>query len=231
MKAMILAAGLGTRMRPLTLTTPKPLLEVGGKPLIVWHIEALKQAGITDIVINAAYLADKLQHALGDGSTWGVNIHWSIETEALETAGGIVQALPMLGSDPFILINGDVWTRIGLQVLIAKAQTMPADAAAFLCLIDNPSHHPEGDFYLQNGQVLWQAQPAVAVRYTFAGLSVLRPQLFAPMQPGKAPLAPILRQAMDNQQVQGEHFSDAWVDVGTIERLQWLDAQIQAGTI
>lgn len=230
MKAMILAAGLGSRMRPLTLEMPKPLLSVGGKPLIVWHIEALKKAGISEIVINCAWLADKLLSALGNGSQFGVNIHWSVEAEALETAGGIIQALPALGTEPFVLVNGDVWTRFDYSQL--SSHVLAADLA-HLVLVDNPAQHPAGDFILANGRV-YSDQPALPGRaagdgqkLTFAGLSVLSPQIFHNLPAGKRPLAPLLRQAMQQQLVSGIKMTNPWVDVGTPERLNRLDQQIR----
>ena len=222
MKAMILAAGLGNRMRPLTLTTPKPLLMVGGKPLIVWHIEALKMAGIQDIVINTAWLGHKLHEALGDGSAFGVNIFWSDENEPLETAGGIQQALPLLGKEPFLLVNGDIWLRYDFSRLVNKDL---GKHLAHLLLVDNPPQHPNGDFaFKRDGQSL--ILPQGAEKYTFAGVSVLSPKLFADLPAGKAPLAPLLRQAITEQLVTGEYHTGAWVDVGTPERLQALDDEL-----
>ncbi|MCB1658954.1 MAG: nucleotidyltransferase family protein [Pseudomonadales bacterium] len=222
MKAMILAAGLGNRMRPLTLTTPKPLLMVGGKPLIVWHIEALKVAGIQDIVINTAWLGHKLHEALGDGSAFGVNIFWSDENEPLETAGGIQQALPLLGKEPFLLVNGDIWLRYDFSRLVSKDL---GKHLAHLLLVDNPPQHPNGDFaFKRDGQSL--ILPQGAEKYTFAGVSVLSPKLFADLPAGKAPLAPLLRQAIAEQLVTGEYHTGAWVDVGTPERLQALDDEL-----
>ena len=222
MKAMILAAGLGNRMRPLTLTTPKPLLMVGGKPLIVWHIEALKMAGIQDIVINTAWLGHKLHEALGDGSAFGVNIFWSDENEPLETAGGIQQALPLLGKEPFLLVNGDIWLRYDFSRLVNKDL---GKHLAHLLLVDNPPQHPNGDFaFKRDGQSL--ILPQGEEKYTFAGVSVLSPKLFADLPAGKAPLAPLLRQAITEQLVTGEYHTGAWVDVGTPERLQALDDEL-----
>lgn len=227
--AMILAAGFGTRMRPLTLTTPKPLLKVGGVPLIVWHILAIKAAGIRRIVINTAWLADKLMDALGDGSQFGVQIVWSREEEALETAGGIRQALGLLaeaGDAPFLLVNGDVWTTTSYtQVLVQAAR---AQKSAFLCLVDNPEHNPTGDFLLSPRGVSAK-QEAADMGLTFAGVSVLDPKLFTGLPLGeKAPLAPILRGAMRQGDCAGLHLSErvSWVDVGTPERLAALDADI-----
>lgn len=229
MKAMILAAGLGTRMRPLTLETPKPLLQVGGQPLIVWHIQALKKVGVDEIVINCAWLADKLIQALGDGSQFGVKIHWSRETEALETAGGIIQALPLLGDTPFILINGDVWTRFNLQQLV---DVTLQDDLAHLVLVDNPPQYPEGDFVLDQGRVFSGfntegADIRAAEKLTFSGLSLLSPQLFAGLATGTRPLAPILRQAMQQGRISGTKMSSIWIDVGTPERLTQLDNAIK----
>lgn len=227
MKAMILAAGLGTRMRPLTLQTPKPLLPIGGKSLIVWHIEALKKAGIEEIVINCAWLADKMMTALGDGSQFGVKIYWSREDEALETAGGIIQALPLLGDEPFILINGDIWTRFDVQNL---TKISLGNDLAHLVLVENPPQHPNGDFVLQQGRV-WSdfnahCEAKTAEKLTFSGLSVLSPQLFANLTTGKRALAPLLRDAMQQGRASGVKMDSAWVDVGTPERLGQLDEQI-----
>ena len=232
MKAMILAAGLGNRMRPLTLTTPKPLLEVGGKPLLVWHIDALKAVGVTDLVINTAWLGERLHGALGDGSALGVRIDWSDEGEPLETAGGIRQALPLLGDAPFLLVNGDVWMRYDFRPLVARSLT--GDQLAHLVLVDNPPQHPAGDFGFMQKPVAGEAQPVVSAggeRYTFAGVSILSPQLIAGLAPGKAPLAPLLRAAMDAGRASAEYFPGPWVDVGTPERLASLDEAIRQGKV
>lgn len=226
MKAMILAAGLGNRMRPLTLYTPKPLLEVGGKPLIVWHIEKLKKIGVTEIVINSAWLADKLISSLGDGSKFGVDIRWTREDEGLETAGGIINALPLLGTDPFILVNGDVWTTMDFEGL---RHIKLNDDLAHLVLVDNPKQHPEGDFTLLDGRAFTFDQDVTGENLTFSGLSVIHPKLFDGLEAGKRPLAPLLKQAMHNQKISGEKLKGAWVDVGTPERLMELDLQIREG--
>jgi len=220
MKAMILAAGLGNRMRPLTLTTPKPLLCVGGKPLIVWHIEALKAAGIQQIVINTAWLAHKLHEVLGDGSAYGVQILWSDEHEPLETAGGIRHALPLLGDEPFLLVNGDIWLAYDFQKLTDKDL---GQNLAHLVLVDNPPQHPNGDFAFNRASTNAIITDSGCEQYTFAGVSVLSPQLFAALPVGKAPLAPLLRQAIAQGLVTAEHHAGAWVDVGTPERLTELD--------
>ena len=219
-QAMILAAGKGTRLRPLTLETPKPLVEVGGQPLIVWHIKALQAAGITDITINASWLADKLMQTLGDGGQYGVTLHWSVEDdEPLETAGGIFNALQTgkLQDAPFILVNSDVWTTYDFAQL--QDYTLGPDQLAHLLLIDNPEHNNGGDFAISNG--LASAQPiADADKHTFAGISVLSPRLVDGLVSGQpAPLAPLLKQAMLKFQITAEVIKDNWIDVGTPERL------------
>lgn len=226
MKAMILAAGLGNRMRPLTLYTPKPLLEVGGKSLIVWHIEKLKNMGITEIVINSAWLADKLIGTLGDGSQFGVKILWTREDEGLETAGGIINALPLLGDQPFILVNGDVWTTMDFESL---RHIKLGDDLAHIVLVDNPKQHPNGDFTLYNQRAFTFDQHVNGENLTFSGVSVINPKLFAGLESGKRPLAPLLKQAMEDEKVSAEKLEGAWVDVGTPERLTELDLQIRNG--
>ena len=227
-QAMILAAGKGTRLRPLTLETPKPLVEVGGQPLIVWHIKALKAAGITDITINASWLADKLMDALGDGTQFGVTLHWSLEEEEpLETAGGIFQALQTgkLKDAPFILVNSDVWTTFDFTKLITYE--LSADQRAHLLLIDNPEHNNGGDFAVNNGLASEQAI-ADADKYTFAGISVMSPRLVDGLVTGQpAALGPLLRQAMIKFQVTAEVITDNWVDVGTPERLAQINDFIE----
>ncbi len=228
-QAMILAAGKGTRLRPLTLKTPKPLVEVGGQPLIVWHIKALQAVGITDITINASWLADKLKATLGDGSQYGVTLHWSVESdEPLETAGGIYQALATekLQDAPFILVNSDVWTTYDFAPLINYE--LGADQRAHLLLIDNPEHNNGGDFAINNG--LASEQPiGDADKYTFAGISVMSPRLLDGLVTGQpAPLAPLLRQAMLKFQVTAEIITDNWIDVGTPERLTQVNEFIES---
>ena len=226
MKAMILAAGLGNRMRPLTLHIPKPLLEVGGKPLIVWHIEKLQKIGVTEIVINTAWLGEKLANALGDGSQFGVKILWSHEGEGLETAGGIVNALPLLGDEPFILVNGDVWTTMDFASLL---NVELGNKQAHLVLVDNPPQHLKGDFILSNGLAYTFEQEQSGEAFTYSGIAVLDPQMFVGLENGKRALAPLLKQAMQQQQVSAEKMQAVWVDVGTPERLQQLDQQIKQG--
>ena len=226
MKAMILAAGLGNRMRPLTLYKPKPLLEVGGKPLIVWHIKKLKEIGVTEIVINSAWLADVLIGALGDGSQFGVQIRWTREDEGLETAGGIINALPLLGTEPFILVNGDVWTTFDFSSLL---DVNLENDLAHLVLVSNPEQHPNGDFTLAEGRAYTFDQNQQGENLTFSGVSVIHPKMFDGLENGKRPLAPLLKKAMLDGKISAEKMQAAWVDVGTPERLSDLDLQIRQG--
>ncbi|MDR2015134.1 MAG: nucleotidyltransferase family protein [Azoarcus sp.] len=226
MKAMILAAGRGERMRPLTDHCPKPLLAAGGKPLIVRHIERLAAAGITDLVINHAHLGQLLEAALGDGSALGVRICWSPEPPgALETAGGIRQAIRFLGENPFIAVNGDIYCEADFASLARiSARLSPDGDLAHLLLIDNPDHNPRGDFALVEGRVRADEEP----RLTFSGIAAYHPALFAPLEAGKpARLAPLLRGAMGANCVSGEHYRGRWIDVGTPERLAQLDASLR----
>ncbi|WP_324038483.1 N-acetylmuramate alpha-1-phosphate uridylyltransferase MurU [Aeromonas caviae] len=221
MKAMILAAGRGERMRPLTDLLPKPLLAAGGKPLIVHHIEKLKAAGVTTLVINHAWLGHKLVAALGDGSALGVSIHWSAEDSALETAGGIVQALPLLGSEPFLVINGDTWLDLDYRALVNQPL---GKNLAHLWLVPNPPQHPQGDFSLQAGRVL--DTPAL----TFSGVGLYHPAAFAGLPCGARKLAPLLRDWMAQGRVGGSLLAGEWRDIGTVDRLRELDEQLLAGT-
>jgi MurNAc alpha-1-phosphate uridylyltransferase len=218
---MILAAGRGERMRPLTDATPKPLLEVGGRPLITWLIEALARAGFRDLVINVSHLGARVESALGDGRRWNVRIRYSHEEEALETAGGIANALPLLGSEPFVVVNGDVHTDFDFATLHAP---MKSDVA-HLVLIDNPPHHPAGDFALQDGRILLDG----AHKYTFSGIGVYQPALFSEIVEGmKYQLAAVLKPNIAAGRVSGEHYSGRWCDVGTPERLKSLDRALRA---
>lgn len=226
MKAMILAAGMGNRMRPLTLHTPKPLLEVGGKPLIVWHIEKLQKMGVQEIVINTAWLGEKLADALGDGSQFGVKILWSHEGEGLETAGGIINALPLLGNEPFILVNGDVWTTMDFAPLL---NVQLQDDLAHLVLVENPVQHPQGDFTLAANKAYTFEQARSGENLTYSGVAVMHPQMFNGLESGKRPLAPLLKQAMQQEKISAQKLQGVWVDVGTPERLNALDQQIQRG--
>lgn len=222
MRAMILAAGRGERMRPLTDNVPKPLLMVGGKPLIVWHIERLADAGVKEIVINHAHLGLQIESALGNGAMWGVTIQYSPEATALETAGGIANALPLLGSEPFLVVNGDVFTDIDFAHLIASN---PMRTLAHLVLVENPPQHPEGDFFLKENRVTETGEN----RYTFSGIGVYHPAVFngVPSR-GAAKLAPILRELIPQHQVSGQLYCGMWHDIGTPERLIALNAQLQA---
>lgn len=224
MKAMILAAGLGNRMRPLTLHTPKPLLEVGHKPLIVWHIQKLQQIGVTEIVINTAWLAQKLVDYLGTGEQFGVKILWSHEVEGLETAGGIINALPLLGAEPFILVNGDVWTDYDFKPLLKQKLK---HHLAHLVLVNNPVQHPQGDFTLAQDTVCTFEQKCQGENLTYSGIALISPQLFDGLSIGKRALAPLLREAMQANKVSGEKMQADWVDVGTPERLKELDQRLQ----
>lgn len=215
MKAMILAAGRGERMRPLTDHTPKPLLQVGGRALIEHHILALVDAGFKELVINHAHLGAQIEDYLSDGSRYGAHIQYSPEEQALETGGGIRQALPMLGDGPFVVINGDVWTDYPLARLRERDIKR-----AHLVMVANPEHNTSGDFSLQDG-VLHTEGPD---KLTFSGIGIYHPRLFAATRAGAFPLAPLLREAMGQGLVSGEYYEGQWVDVGTPERLQALNA-------
>lgn len=220
MKAMILAAGKGERLRPLTLHTPKPLIRAGGVPLIEYHLRALAAAGFTEIVINHAWLGQQIEDHLGDGSRFGVTIQYSAEGEPLETGGGIFKALPLLGDNPFAVVNGDIWTDYDFAGL-----RQPLTGLAHLVLVDNPAHHPGGDFHLQGAQVL-DAVPGVDA-LTYSGIAVLSPALFKGAAPCAFKLAPLLRTAMADGQVTGERLQGHWVDVGTHERLAEVESLIK----
>ena len=225
---MILAAGKGTRLQPLTLKTPKPLVEVGGQPLIIWHIKALQAAGITDITINASWLADKLMAALGNGSQYGVKLHWSVEEdEPLETAGGIFQALQTgkLQDAPFILVNSDIWTTYDFAQL--QHYELGADQRAHLVLIDNPEHNNGGDFAVNNG-LASESAIGNGDKYTFAGISVMSPKIVEGVVSGQsAALAPLLKKAMIKFQVSAAVITDNWIDVGTEQRLAQINEFIE----
>lgn len=220
MKALILAAGRGERMRPLTDRVPKPLLEVAGKPLIQYHIEALREAGFAQLVVNHAHLGEQIVARLGDGSTLGVHIDYSAEPPgALETGGGIRQALPLLGAGAFVVLNGDIWTDYPYRELAREPEGL-----AHLVLVDNPTHHPQGDFQLRGGKLVAEG----SARLTFSGIGLYRPELFAGTPPGRFALAPLLRTAMQAGRVSGEHYRGGWVDIGTAQRLDELDRKLRA---
>lgn len=211
---MILAAGRGERMRPLTDSIPKPLLAVAGETLLERHIHALAKAGIHDIIINHSWLGEQIVARLGDGSEYGVNITYSHEDSALETAGGISRALPMLGADAFIVVNGDIWTDFDFADL-----TQGMTSLAHLVLVANAPHHPQGDFGLQADQVITQTQQ----RYTFSGIGLYHPDVFANLPEPTYPLGKLLRSLITNKQVTGELYTGQWFDIGTPERLEQIN--------
>lgn len=222
---MILAAGRGERMRPLSDRAPKPLLALAGKPLIVWHVENLVRAGFCDLVINVSHLAGKIEAALGDGGRFGARIVYSREAQALEAAGGIAQALPLLGEAPFAVVNGDIYTDYDFARLAVRGTGLARNENhAHLVLVDNPAHHPQGDFALDAGMVAADG----ARRLTFSGVAVYQPALFQRVPRGaKAQLAPLLRQAIAERRVSGEHHAGLWFDVGTPERLRELQQRLE----
>lgn len=222
---MILAAGRGERMRPLTDRVPKPLLPAGGRALIEWQIARLVRAGFTELAINHAHLGAQIEAALGDGGRLGARIRYSPEAVALDTAGGIATALPLLGDAPFAVVNGDVYCEYDFAGLAAGARKLVAHPGvdAHLVLVDNPAHNPGGDFALRHGRLVEDG-----VRLTFSGLGVYRPALFQDIAPGsRAALAPLLRAAMARGRVSAEHFPGYWLDVGTPQRLAALDARLR----
>lgn len=226
---MILAAGRGERMRPLTDTVPKPLLEVGGRSLLARHVDALVAAGIRDIVINHAWLGERIEAALGDGSALGARIRYSPEATALETAGGVANALPLLGDAPFVVVNGDIFCDFDFRLAAGIAARMRAtDLLAWCVLVANPPHHPEGDFGIDGDRLLEDGSE----RWTFAGIGVYAPALFAGIEPGAAaPLAPLLRAAARRDRAGATIHRGRWTDVGTPQRLARLDAELGAGPV
>jgi len=221
MKAMVLAAGRGERMRPITDTIPKPLVPVAGKPLIAYHLMSLARAGVTDIVINLAYRGSQIREALGDGSAYGVRIVYSDEgPDPIETGGGIFKALPLLGTSPFLVVNGDVWTDFDFSQMPALAP----DAHAHLMMVPNPPHVARGDFGL-DGDFLVERDTD---RFTYSGLGVYTAEFFAGCQPGKFPLLPLLKRAIAVCKLRGHVYRGVWLDIGTPERLAALDAEVRA---
>ena len=230
MRALIFAAGKGERMRPLTEHTPKPLLAAAGKPLVAWHLEKLAALGVSDVVLNISWLADRFEPALGDGAAWGLRLHYSHEgPEPLETGGGMLRALPLLGDAPFLAVNGDIWTDYDFARLPAAPPGL-----AHLVMVDNPPQHPRGDFHLRADGVLEASRTPTL---TFSGIGLYRPDILrdwraqpgADSQPPRFKLAPLLIAAMARGEVSGEHHAGRWTDVGTPERLAALDAQLRAG--
>ncbi|RVU81424.1 nucleotidyltransferase family protein [Leucothrix sargassi] len=224
MKAMILAAGFGERMRPLTDHTPKPLLAVCGKPLIVWHLERLKHCGFHDIVINVAWKGEQIIETLGNGEQFGLSIQYSDEREegGLETAGGIIKALPLLGDDPFLVVNGDIWCDYEFSAVSPIAEYDLCQ----LVLVDNPAHHTSGDFQLGNERVLLDGEN----KLTFSGIAYYRPEMFKGLAYGKQALLPVFKAAINDGVVSGVKHVGEWQDIGTPERLAALDQQLQEST-
>ena len=221
MKAMILAAGRGERLRPLTDSTPKPLLKVGEKSLIEYHLYKLADAGVKEVIINTAWLGEKIQQALGEGKKYGLNIFYSDEGEqALETAGGIIKALTLLGDEPFLIINGDIFTDYDFK----KLASFELNAEAHLVMVDNPEHNTKGDFALTDG---WLENSGDR-QYTYSGIGIYTKNFFAGCTEGIRALAPILKEKIAQQKVSGELFKNSWTDVGTVERLQALNNQINS---
>ncbi len=221
MRAMVLAAGRGERLRPITDVLPKPLVQIAGRPLIDYHLEKLARAGIDEVVINLSWLGQQIRTALGAGGRYGLRIHYSEEGPVpLETGGGIARALPLLGPAPFLVVNADVWTDLDFATL----GTLPADADARIVLAANPAHHPEGDFALRDGMVVGQA----GERLTYTGIGLYRPEFFAACPPGRFALLPLLQRAIAGSRLQGRLHCGEWFDVGTPERLAWLDAHVRA---
>ena len=218
MKAMILAAGRGERLRPLTDELPKPLIKVAGKSLIEYHIENLASAGIREIIINTAWLAEKIHQQLGDGSNYGVSITYSDEGTALETAGGIINALPLLGEEAFLVVNGDIWCDFDFSTL----PKMSNEAQAHLVLVDNPEHNPEGDFALSDKLI----KNSGDTMYTFSGIGIYKAAFFSAQERGISPLAPVIRNKCEDNLVSGQYHDGLWTDVGTIERLQQLEQRL-----
>ena len=225
MKAMILAAGYGKRLRPLTDRIPKPMIPVAGKPLLQHHIERLVAMGIKEVVINISWLAEQIESFFGDGSNFGIRIVWSRESEPLETGGGILKALPILGDAPFLLINGDIWTDFPLSTVTDVA--LEGDQSAWLLLVNNPQHNPAGDFGFQEGFVSYES----GLKYTFSGISVFKPMLFADyaknrMEASCFPLRDVLRPAIESKRIIGSVYAGHWCDVGTIERYNELNKHL-----
>ncbi|MEX0619505.1 MAG: nucleotidyltransferase family protein [Pseudohongiellaceae bacterium] len=224
MRAMILAAGRGERMRPLTDKLPKPLLEVAGKALIEYRIEQLVTAGVRTIVINHSWLGEQIEAGLGDGSRYGVSIHYSPEKNRLETAGGIINALPLLGEGSFIVVNADIWT----DYSFSRLKPLQEGELAHLVMVENVEHHPQGDFYLGEAGRVSDAPSAGATKLTFSGISVMHRDLFRDLPAEPRPLLPLLRDAMQANRVSGEFHNGLWMDIGTPERLKEINAFLTA---
>lgn len=225
MKAMILAAGLGERMRPLTDHTPKPLLRIAGTPLLEHHIRRLAAAGVNELVINVSHLAEQIIDYCGDGQAWGVSIAYSPEEAPLETAGGIIQALPLLGAEPFLVVNGDIWIDYPFERLARYA--LRPEETAHLIMVENPPQHPAGDFALDQGQWV-RVLPPGGTGWTYSGVGLYSPAFFSATAPGKTPLRPLLDAAIARGRLGGEAYNGQWQDVGTPQRLEALDRAVRA---
>jgi N-acetyl-alpha-D-muramate 1-phosphate uridylyltransferase len=226
MKAMILAAGKGERMRPLTEKTPKPLLHVGGKPLIEYLIESLNQSGFTELVINHAWLGEQVEAVLGDGSRFGSSIVYSSENEPLNTAGGIIKALPLLRDEPFLIVNGDIWTDYSFSTLKAYSNL---EELAHLVMVANPPQHPAGDYVLDSNNYLSLRDPDKTKEeaLTYCGIAVLHPKLFQGLAVEKIPLARLFKTAIKQKQITAEYYQGEWFDIGTVARLKKLNTRFQ----
>ncbi|WP_394131299.1 N-acetylmuramate alpha-1-phosphate uridylyltransferase MurU [Shewanella maritima] len=236
MKAMILAAGRGERLRPLTDVVPKPLVEVAGKPLIEYHLEKLAKAGFKQVVINCAWLGHKLPERLGDGSRWGLSIAYSHEQQALETAGGIIQALKLLGDEPFFVINGDIFIEQLPNIKQLHASMMQQNAQIALWLVNNPVHNPSGDFFLnqqpdRDGDTWVDELEQEQLGVTYSGMGLYHPKIFTDLVPGRRALSPVIRDKIQQQQVLGQVYTHYWCDVGTIERMNTLEQDIVQGKV
>ena len=222
---MILAAGRGQRLSPLTDTIPKPLIEVAGRTLIEYQLSALKKAGVRDVVINTGWLGQKIIKALGNGARYGVRIEYSVEPQSgLETGGGIFQALPLLGKEPFLVVNADIYHQIPLEGLIETAKSLADNTLVHLLMVENPEYHPNGDFVLQDGYVLEKQDRDVTTKtLTYSGIGIYRPELFVNCSAGSFSSVPHIRSAIKTKQVSGEHTTCAWFDAGTIERIKTIE--------
>lgn len=221
---MILAAGRGERLRPLTNNCPKPLIEIAGKPIMQYHLERLRVAGINEVVVNVSYYGDMIKQKFGDGHDFNLSIRYSTETEPLEVAGGIINALPLLGTEPFLIVNGDIWTDYPFAQLINYAQHF--NELAHIVLVDTTARHPQGDYGLQGNRLLLEA----AKKYIYSGIALFSPQFFANTSSGKQFLPPMLNKAIENNTITAEYFSGEWYDLGTPESIQQLNEKLHGST-
>ncbi len=225
MKAMVLAAGLGKRLRPLTLETPKPLISVGGRPLVEYQLEKLCQAGVEEVVVNLHHLGEQIEKTLGDGSRLGLNIQYSRETELLETGGGILRALPLLGDEPFLCISGDTYSEFDLSLL---PENLPEDSLGLMVMTDNPPHHPSGDFQITDDGVLKLASSDDSQTFTYTGVAIFSPELVQGESEDSFPLRQVFDKAIAAGRMHGICFTGYWCDVGTMDRLEELRAHVQS---